>query len=353
MLDRKKEMLSYMVHFQNLPDRLLKYNEILLKREEASPECYQDTMSYRRLAIALTTRCNLSCRWCYRRDTQYADILNKDMDFELYRLFVQNTKGKFRMVHLTGLGEVTLYQRLIDAIKLSKKLSKNIKITSNGVLLTYEKITNYIKAGLTHIEISIDAFDKKKLLEYRNVDLDHLCDIVSYISNETSLHLQINSVVSTENYKWLKGMPTIFNNAKNIKVWHTIPLFSTEQMRKEGITSLSNENYRMLLLDLEKEIKKKRLNWQLSPTAYGVEMDPVIEMKKKLNICFSCFEDPYININGRFSYCSRQESNAGPTILDGFEKIWNNPSLLEFRGNMLKGIYPSHCGKLCYLKEKT
>ncbi len=64
-LDRKKEMQAYIENFKDMPDRLLKYNEILLEGEDACPECYQDTMSYRRLAVALTTRCNLSCQWCY------------------------------------------------------------------------------------------------------------------------------------------------------------------------------------------------------------------------------------------------------------------------------------------------
>jgi len=352
-MDRKKEMKAYMENFKDMPDRLLKYNEILLEGEDASSECYQDTMSYRRLAVALTTRCNLACKWCYRFDPKYKSVLDMDLDFKVFQEFVKNTESRFRMVHLAGLGEITLYPKLIEAIRLSKELSENVKFTSNGVLLTPENIRQYIEAGLTHIEISVDAFDKEKLREFRGVDLDHLVKVVIHISEKTDLHIQINSVVSSENYKWLNGMVQVFKEAKNIKIWHTIPLFETAQMRESGIRPLEMEDYQDLLLSLEKKIVNEGLNWKLYPNAYGVQLDPVIEMKRRRNICFSCFEDPYISVKGRFNFCSRQEFSSVADISPGFEKAWNHPSLLKFRKNMLRGIYPEYCGKLCFLEDKT
>jgi MoaA/NifB/PqqE/SkfB family radical SAM enzyme len=354
MLLRKKEMLAYIENFSEMPDRLLKYNEILLEGEDASPYCYQETMSYVSLSVAVTTHCNLSCRWCFRLDPKYKDALNKDMDIDVYRKFILNTKGRFRLIHLAGLGEPTLYPKLIEAIQLSKKLSDNIIFTSNGSLLTTEKIDKYVEAGLTHMEISIDSFDKEKLKEYRGVDLDYLYKIVFYISEKTPLRLQINSVVSTENYHSLKGLVRTFKEAKNIKVWHTIPLFETVQMHDQGIKPLNNKDYKKLLLDIEEEIRSEGLEWKLSPSSNGVCLDPVIEMKKKRNICFSCFEDPYIGVNGQFNFCARKEycsSNVNASV--GFEKAWNHPALLKFRKNMLNGSYPRYCGMLCFLKDKS
>ena len=354
MLDRKKEMLAYIENFADMPDRLLKYNEILLEGETASPSCYQDTMSYRCLSIAVTTRCNLSCKWCFRLDPKYKDALNKDLDIEVYRKFIKNTEGKFRLVHLAGLGEPTFYPNLIEAIQLSKNVSDNVKFTTNGALITFEKIDEYVKTGLSHIEISIDAFDEGKLDEYRNVDLKHLQKIVLYISENTPLHLQINSVVSTENAPWLSSFVDKFKDAKNIDIWHTIPLFTTSQMREKGVEPLNDESYMKLLLDTERDIDNEGLEWKLSPSPHGVSLDPVIEMKRKRNICFSCFDDPYVGVNGQFNFCPRLEyCNSGADISAGFEKAWNYHSLLKFRKNMLRGIYPEYCGKLCFLKNKN
>jgi MoaA/NifB/PqqE/SkfB family radical SAM enzyme len=352
-LDRKEEMQAYMENFRNMPDRLLKYNEILLEGEDASPECYQDTMSYRRLAVALTTRCNLTCKWCYRFDPLYQSVLNRDLDFKVFQRFVKNTKSRFRMVHFGGLGEPSMYLQIKDAIRLAKELSSNIKITSNGVLLTHDLVNSYVDAGLTHIEISIDAFHKDKLAEYRGVDLSHLIDLITYISNNLPLHLQINTVISNLNYPWLANFVSVFKEAKNINVWHTIRPFLTYQTRKEGIGHISLDEYQNFLSRIEKEIIKEGLKWKLDPSSNGVRLDPVIEMKKKRNICFSCFEDPYISVNGRFNFCSRQEFSSVADISVGFEKAWNHPSLLKFRENMLGGIYPKYCGQLCSLKDRS
>lgn len=353
MTNRKKEMLAYIDSFKDMPDRLLKFNEILLEGKDATPECYQSTMSYRQLTIALTSRCNLACKWCYRLDEKYQAVLEKDLDIKIYEKFVENTQGKFRAVHLSGLGEPTLHPDFIQAISLSKKLSKSVKVTTNGTFLTIETITQFIAAGLTHIEISIDAFNREKLLEFRGVELDHLINIVNYISEKTSLFLQINSVVSDQNYTYLFNLVDVFQNAKHLDVWHTIPLFKTSQMHELGIEPLSSDKYKALLIHVESEIKKKSLPWALSPSSHGSVLDPVIEMKKKKNICFTCFEDPSIGVEGKFKYCSRQEFNAEVDAEIGFEKAWNHPSLQQYRKNMLNGKYPSYCGKLCFLTERT
>jgi len=76
-------------------------------------------------------------------------------------------------------------------------------------------------------------------------------------------------------------------------------------------------------------------------------------MKLKRNICFTCFEDPYINVEGRLNFCSRQEYSSAVDVSFGFEKAWNHAVLLKFRKNMLKGLYPEYCGKLCFLKDKS
>jgi len=354
LLNRKKEMLAFIDSFKDMPDRLLKYNEILLEGEDASPYCYQDYMSYRRLAVSLTSRCNLTCKWCFRMDSKYKNSLDKDLNIEVYKSFIKNTKGKFRQVHLAGLGEPTLYPQLIEAIQLSKNLSSDVKFTTNGVLLSCENVDNYVKAGLTHLEVSIDAFDDEKHKEYRNVDIRKLHNILIHISNNTPLHLQINSVVSTENAPWLSGFVSKFKDVKNINVWHTIPLFETSQMRDNRIKPLDDDSYKTLLLKTENEIKEEGLNWKLLPSSHGVRVDPIIEMKRRQNICFSCFDDPYIGVNGQFNFCPRQEYAAsGVDVSVGFEEAWNQQNLRKFRMNMLKGTYPEYCGKLCFLEDRS
>lgn len=353
MHKRKKEMLEFIKVFDDMPDRLLKYMEILLLGKDASPYCYQDTMSYRRLAIAVSTYCNLNCKWCYRHDSKFKSILNKHMEINVLREIIDNTNGYFRLIHLAGLGEPLLYPHLIEAVKIVRKKTNNVKITTNSTLLSRDKVDKLIEAGLTHIEVSIDAFSSEDLFSIRGSKLEELVENVKYISNNTELFLQVNSVVSSLNYKALFNAVDVLKDAKNIKILHTIPLFITEQLRGTDITRISDEKYIRLLKKIENDIKMNRLNWKLFPSSHGVSIDPIIEMKRRRNICFTCFEDPYINTDGFLCACGRREFHPIVDAKKGFERAMNSPEILKYREDMLKGNYPDYCSELCYLKKKN
>lgn len=348
---RKKEMEEFMENFKDMPDRLLKYCEILLEGKNASPYSYQNTMSFRKLAIGLTSRCNKSCQWCFRFDPAYKDELNKDLPFKKIEQFVKNTKGKFRLVHLGGLGEPTLYPRLFDIIKLSKKLSNKVKITTNASLLDKNFINKLIKSGLTHIEVSMWTVSEKQEKRIRNVDLKKTIENIVYMANKTPLAVQVNTTVCSLNYDELPNLVNKLKKAKKLLL-HTIPLFETAQCRKANIKRISAAKYKQLLSKIKNRIIDFGLGWDMFPTPEGSVIDPIIEMKKKKNICFSCFEDPYISEAGEFLPCGREMSLGGVDASIGFERAWNHPTLLNFRANMLKGNYPALCGQLCYLKEK-
>lgn len=361
MSKRKEVMSDFMLNFKDMPDRLLKYCEILLEGKDASPVSYQDTMSFRRLAIELNTKCNLNCAWCFRLDPNFKHILNKQMTIETLKKIINNTKGKFRMVVLGGLGEPLMYPHFLEAIKLAKKLSSNIKTTTNATLLTKELIDNLVESGLTHLEMSIDVFGRDgnynidnaliKKFRIRHTD-PHRLELIKYINDKNVLNLQINSVLLDINYNSLKNMVEVLKDFKNIKILHFIPLFTTKQLRDIGIDRISDEKYMLLLKSIQGDIKKYNLKWEVTPSSLGTLADPIIQMKKRKNICFTCFEDPYISIEGKLLPCGRQKIWGGVDATIGFEKAWNHPKILEFRKNMLNGNYPELCGNLCYLKEK-
>lgn len=345
-------MEAFMKNFHEMPDRLLKYCEILLEGENASPYSFQNTMSFRKLAIALTSKCNKHCVWCYRFDPAYRQVLNKELPFDKLKKIVNNTKGKFRMIHLAGLGEPLLYPRLLDAIALARKLSARVRITTNASSLSEDLIDKMIKRGLTDIEVSIHTFEEEAEKKLRGVELKNSLEKVIYISNKTDLGIQVNTLISSLNYRGLFSLVDTLKKAKRLTL-HVIPFFETKQCRDQGIRRVSDRQYKILLDKIWADIKKYNLNWQMSPSPLGSAIDPVIEMKKKKNICFTCFEDPYISEIGELLPCPRTKPFGGVDATVGFAQAWNDPKLLKFRENMLKGEYPALCGQLCYLKEKN
>ena len=350
----KEEMQEYMAIFEDMPDRLMKYMEILAYGKDASPYSYQDTMSFRSVAIALTTYCNLTCKWCYRFDSKYKKILDKNMKIETLQKIIDNTKGNFRLTHLAGLGEPLLYPHLEEAIRIVKVKSEHVKITTNGSIITKEDVDRLVKAGLTHIEFSIDGFTLEDQMEFRGANLDRMIEIIDYISNNTDLYLQINSVVNKQNYNSLFNLVEMLKSAKNIKIIHTIPLFVTEQMIQDGENNVvSDEKYKELLEKIENDIKEHNLEWKLFPNSLGVGMDPIIEIKRRQGICFTCFEDPYIDVEGRLTVCGRREFHPIADATKGLEVAMNEKKAIGFRKNMLAGKYDSFCARLCYLPDKN
>ena len=229
------------------------------------------------------------------------------------------------------------------------------------MLLTKDLIGEFVESGLTHIEMSIDAFGRDgnyyidnsliKKFRIRHTD-SHRLELIKYINDKNVLNLQINTVLLDINYDSVKHMVEVLKDFKNIKILHFIPLFTTKQLRDIGVDRISDEKYMSLLKLIQDDIIKYNLEWEVTPSPLGTLADPIIQMKKRKNICFTCFEDPYISIEGKLLPCGRQKIWGGVDATDGFEKAWNHPKILKFRKDMLEGKYPDLCGKLCYLKDR-
>jgi MoaA/NifB/PqqE/SkfB family radical SAM enzyme len=231
-------------------------------------------------------------------------------------------------------------------------LSDKIKITTNATLLDKVFINKLIKSGLTHIEVSLWTSSEKQEKIIRNVDFKKTIRDIVYLANKTPLVVQVNSTVCSLNYNELPNLVNKLKQAKKLSL-HTIPLFETAQCREANIKRISIKQYENLLSKIKNRILALGLDWEMFPTPEGSVIDPVIEMKRKLNICFTCFEDPYLCETGELLACGREMPLGGVDASVGFEKAWNHPKLLKFRENMLKGNYPALCGQLCYLKNKN
>ena len=181
----------------------------------------------------------------------------------------------------------------------------------------------------------------------KNIIIDNLYELC----DQTDLPLQINSVVSEENYDSLFFAIEKLKDVKNIVCIHAIPLFMTKHMMSLGIKTLSKEKFQKLIIHWDNEIKKYNLKWELSPNLSDVDFDPVVFMKKKHNICFTPFEDPTINVDGDIVPCSRLQHIGLSNVFDeGFEKAWNSEKMKNFRLEQLKGNYGNLCQRECDMK---
>lgn len=122
---------------------------------------YQRMHNY--IRMALTERCNLRCQYCMPIEgvklTHETNLLSIEERQRTLSLF--NSLGMTKL-RFTG-GEPTISKQLIPLIKYANHLPsiKSIGITTNGITLA-SNIDNYINAGLTNVNISLDTLNADK-----------------------------------------------------------------------------------------------------------------------------------------------------------------------------------------------
>ncbi|MDO1447494.1 radical SAM protein [Rhodocytophaga aerolata] len=124
--------------------------------------------TFKTLRVSLTQVCNLGCVYCVDESDKLADVpALASIPPNRPALTTAQFADTIRVLHevldletirLTG-GEPTLYRELVPLVEAIRQMGiPAIKMTTNGSLLA-QKITDLWKAGLTSLNISLDAVD--------------------------------------------------------------------------------------------------------------------------------------------------------------------------------------------------
>jgi cyclic pyranopterin phosphate synthase len=121
---------------------------------------------FKTLRVSLTQICNLGCVYCVDEsntsDTPASPVTQSlpALTTSSYIEIIATLHGllKLKTIRITG-GEPTLYRDLVPLVEGIKQTGiSQIKMTTNGTLLAH-KIEALQKAGLTSINVSLDAVD--------------------------------------------------------------------------------------------------------------------------------------------------------------------------------------------------
>lgn len=106
----------------------------------------------------VTSRCNLTCRMCsVWRHGDKAHELSLEKIEELGKIL---KKLNISIVNLGG-GEPFLREDLVEIVKILSK-NFNVRMQTNAILATEEKIKKLVKAGLKGVSISLDTLSPVK-----------------------------------------------------------------------------------------------------------------------------------------------------------------------------------------------
>lgn len=142
------------------------------------------------------TSCNLECIYCSvdegprsRRKTDF--VVEKDYLVEEFKKIVDYKAVDDIDAHINAQGEPFLYRDMISLVEDIAKIKqvKTISIDTNGTLLTKQLIDRLATAGLTRINLSLNALDSKiaDTLAGFPYNLKKVMEIAAYIPKKMDL----------------------------------------------------------------------------------------------------------------------------------------------------------------------
>lgn len=147
------------------------------------------------LRVSITDRCNLRCTYCLPEQAAFA--ASRAAPDELDRLIGAIAAAvPLHKIRLTG-GEPTLAPTLTQHIRTAAWLVPTVGMTSNGVLL-HGLLPELRAAGLTHLNISLDAADALGFQQATR--RDRFADVVASIraaARAGFAALKLNAVATT------------------------------------------------------------------------------------------------------------------------------------------------------------
>jgi MoaA/NifB/PqqE/SkfB family radical SAM enzyme len=137
--------------------------------------------------IIPTRRCNLSCAYCNEFDNHSKPVPTETMLQRINRLADLGTT----IITISG-GEPLLHPELDVLIRETRRRGMIAGMITNGYLLTADRIQQLNRAGLEHLQISIDNVMPDDVSKKSLKVLDKKLQL---LAEHASFHVNINSVV--------------------------------------------------------------------------------------------------------------------------------------------------------------
>ncbi|KPA16299.1 radical SAM additional 4Fe4S-binding domain-containing protein [Candidatus Magnetomorum sp. HK-1] len=169
--------------------------------------------------VEVSNFCNAKCIMC---PNPFMTRKKGQMDDSLYKKIIDElSKWPTPLLHLCGIGESLLDKKIIERVRYAKnKQIKNIRINTNGSLLTREMSDAFIDLELDELLFSIDHGEKDKYEEIRrNLSFQDVYDNISYIAlrkkqlRRNKPKIGINAVAQENE---LKQVQTVYKRFKKI-----------------------------------------------------------------------------------------------------------------------------------------
>ncbi len=156
-------------------------NEIILHKAENN---------MRKLYLEPTSRCNMQCITCVRK--QWPDLTNADIDIDLFHELLDQLSvfPLLNKIHLGGFGEPLAHPQAIEMINELTRRGFRVSLNTNGTLVNDAVAHELVNAGVHTIYFSIDGVSEDT---FRNIRVGgELNQVVSNMLNLREIKIKNN-----------------------------------------------------------------------------------------------------------------------------------------------------------------
>jgi MoaA/NifB/PqqE/SkfB family radical SAM enzyme len=241
-------------------------------------------------------RCNLSCAYCNEYDKHSEPVPAATMFERINRLADLGTT----IITISG-GEPLLHPELDEIIRQIRRRGIIAGMITNGYLLTADRIRRLNRAGLEHLQISIDNVNPD---ETSKKSLKVLDKKLRLLAEHAGFHVNINSVVGG-GIQNPKDALVVGKRAVELGFTSTVGIIHDGEGQLQPLGDVEREVY-MAMRSMEKS-SYAQINGFQDNIAHGVE--------NKWR-CRAGARYLYICENGLVHYCSQQRGYPAKPLLE-------------------------------------
>lgn len=162
--------------------------------------------------------CNLRCQMCYFSDAEKRKSLHGIFSREELQLIARQVFPHLRKLQIGCGAEPTIYKHLDELVRLGKQYGvPYIALTTNGNLLTLDKLCSLAASGLDEITLSLHGTSRdnyERLMEGANFDtfVRLLKDLENVKLQYPGFAVRINYTVNEDNVEDLRQLPQLLGD---------------------------------------------------------------------------------------------------------------------------------------------
>lgn len=300
-----------------------------------------------------TLKCNLSCLHCGSDCLAKSDTPDMPIDdfINVLKIIKNHTNPTNIMIAITG-GEPLMRKDLAEAGSKITELGFPWGMVTNGYLMTPEKFTELLRAGLKSITISLDGLEEEHdWLRGKKGTYGNTLNAVKMAAkaNEAGLVFDVVTCVNQRNIKQLEEIKKLLIDS-GVKRWRTVTIFPKGRAATDDELKLNSEqmNYLMNFIKMTRDEGIIIADYGCEGFLGGWEL----EVRNKPFFCQAGILVGSVLADGSISACPslRADYIQGNIYKDNFMDVWENQFQVMRNRNWLKTGECKDCKEWKYCK---